>query len=294
MYRRPLGGQAVTWCPEWWRHAEAIARLDALWRAWEHLRLDPATGMSVWFRDHADHHMAVLLSADGPFKGCKPDKGHAERLPAFPLTDAARRAVLERARPAGARCVRRRRGRPLRGRQPIPDPASPAQQSPVESDGRFAPVDSRSTVCNGICQVRWRGLLGDDRRSWEHLRMGPDEHAEVWMGLPIDLATGRTPLMTNPEFTQRDLEDAYASGRTDAYRELLPFHGVDRVAFPTDREQFDAAVLYEQRLLEHHRWVLSLLYDDAFTERQMQGRLRDVRREVPQRVDAAAARGSTA
>ena len=86
MYRRPLGGQAVTWCPEWWRHAEAIARLDALWRAWEHLRLDAATGASVWFRDHADHHMAVLLSADGPFKGCKPD-GHAERLPAFPLTD---------------------------------------------------------------------------------------------------------------------------------------------------------------------------------------------------------------
>lgn len=86
MYRRPLGGQGVTWCPEWWRHAEAIARLDALWRAWEHLRLDAATGASVWFRDHADHHMAVLLSADGPFKGCKPD-GHAERLPAFPLTD---------------------------------------------------------------------------------------------------------------------------------------------------------------------------------------------------------------
>jgi hypothetical protein len=86
MYRRPLGGGGVTWCPEWWRHAEAIARLEALWRAWEHLRLDPATGMSVWFRDHADHHMAVLLNADGPFKGCSKDKGHGERLPALPLT----------------------------------------------------------------------------------------------------------------------------------------------------------------------------------------------------------------
>ncbi len=85
MYRRPLGGQGVTWCPEWWRHAEAIARLEALWRAWEHLRLDPATGMSVWFRDHADHHMAVLLSADGPFKGCKPKDGHGDRLDPFPL-----------------------------------------------------------------------------------------------------------------------------------------------------------------------------------------------------------------
>jgi hypothetical protein len=85
MYRRPLGGPSVTWCPQWWRHAEAIARLEALWRAWEHLRLDPATGMSVWFRDHADHHMAVLLSSDGPFKGCKPKEGHDERLDPFPL-----------------------------------------------------------------------------------------------------------------------------------------------------------------------------------------------------------------
>ena len=39
-YRRNLGAPGLTWCPEWWRHAEAIARLDALWRAWEHLRLD--------------------------------------------------------------------------------------------------------------------------------------------------------------------------------------------------------------------------------------------------------------
>jgi len=85
MYRRPLGGQGVTWCPEWWRHAEAIARLDALWRAWEHLRLDAATGASVWFRDHADHHMPVLLSTDGPFKGCKPDR-HGERLDPLPLS----------------------------------------------------------------------------------------------------------------------------------------------------------------------------------------------------------------
>lgn len=86
MYRRPLTGQGTTWCPEWWSHAEAVARLEALWRAWEYLRLDPATGMSVWFRDHADYHMAVLLSADGPFKGCKPDK-HAERLDPLPLVE---------------------------------------------------------------------------------------------------------------------------------------------------------------------------------------------------------------
>lgn len=59
------------WCPEWWRHPEAISRLEALWRAWESLRLDPTTGMSVWWRDHCDHHLPRLLDrAGGPFAQC--------------------------------------------------------------------------------------------------------------------------------------------------------------------------------------------------------------------------------
>jgi hypothetical protein len=88
MYRRSVSGSGTTWCPEWWNHAEGIARLEALWRAWEFLRLDPHTGMSVWFRDHADHHMSVLLNADGPFKGCKP-AAHAERLEQLPTRPPA-------------------------------------------------------------------------------------------------------------------------------------------------------------------------------------------------------------
>ncbi len=82
LYRRSLNGHHRVWCPQWWRHDEAVARLDALWHAWEHLRLDPATGMSVWFRDHADHHMSILLDADGPLKGC--DATHTQR-PLQPL-----------------------------------------------------------------------------------------------------------------------------------------------------------------------------------------------------------------
>lgn len=67
-YRRELSRQGTyKWDARWWMHPEAVARLDALWRAWEHLRNDPATGMSVWWRDHADHHMGVLMSPDGPF-----------------------------------------------------------------------------------------------------------------------------------------------------------------------------------------------------------------------------------
>ncbi len=66
-YRRRVDGQRVVWAAEWWKYSEAVARLDALWRAWEHLRQDAQTGMSVWFRDHAEHHMSVLLSVSGPF-----------------------------------------------------------------------------------------------------------------------------------------------------------------------------------------------------------------------------------
>lgn len=86
-YRRAIDDRNRFWCPSWWRHTEAIARLEALWRSWEHLRLDPATGVSVWFRDHADAQMAVLLSPEGPFKYCTTDKGHSDRLKPLPLDD---------------------------------------------------------------------------------------------------------------------------------------------------------------------------------------------------------------
>src|SRR5664280_1942708 len=38
-YARPLS-PAVRWCARWWDHAEAISRLEALWRVWEVARLD--------------------------------------------------------------------------------------------------------------------------------------------------------------------------------------------------------------------------------------------------------------
>lgn len=65
--RPRIDGRPLRWAADWWRYPEAVARLTALWQAWEHLRLDPATGPSVWWRDHFDHHMAVLLGENGPF-----------------------------------------------------------------------------------------------------------------------------------------------------------------------------------------------------------------------------------
>ena len=88
VYRRQLTatGDKTTWCPEWWKHAEAIIRLEALWRAWEHLRLDGRTGMSVWLKDHLDHHLPVLTDAHGgPFNGCRPDRHADQPLGEFQL-----------------------------------------------------------------------------------------------------------------------------------------------------------------------------------------------------------------
>ena len=84
VYRRSVDATAMTWCREWWRHPEAYLRLDALWRAWEFLRRQPATGMAVWMRDYCDPHMTVLLSESGPFKGCEPGRHAAYELRPLP------------------------------------------------------------------------------------------------------------------------------------------------------------------------------------------------------------------
>ncbi|MGQ4615074.1 DUF4913 domain-containing protein [Nocardia sp. R7R-8] len=85
VYRRQVTDLSDTvWCPEWWQHAEAVARLDALWRAWEHYRQDASTGLSVWFLDHADPHMAKLFDPKGPFKYCSVRNGHKDMLSPLP------------------------------------------------------------------------------------------------------------------------------------------------------------------------------------------------------------------
>jgi hypothetical protein len=82
VFRRKLGGQ-YRWCARWWAHAEAVSRLTALWRAWEAMRLEPATGISDWYGAHLDHHLIILLGPDGPFCQCDPKAGVHLELPAF-------------------------------------------------------------------------------------------------------------------------------------------------------------------------------------------------------------------
>ncbi|WP_329125106.1 DUF4913 domain-containing protein [Streptomyces sp. NBC_01353] len=66
-------------------HPVAIARLHALWLAWQELT-DPATcgytGPSAWHRDHYDPCRRELRNAAGPFSGCtKCEHQVAHRLP---------------------------------------------------------------------------------------------------------------------------------------------------------------------------------------------------------------------
>lgn len=58
------------WCSRWFHHVEAMARLEACWKAWEVLRLDPGTGASLWFRDQADPCMNALTAQEGPIARC--------------------------------------------------------------------------------------------------------------------------------------------------------------------------------------------------------------------------------
>lgn len=72
---------SVRWCPQWWRHAEAIVRLTALWRSWEAARAsEEAAAMADWLRGYLDPLNPVLLSPDGPFAACTPSR-HSDSEP---------------------------------------------------------------------------------------------------------------------------------------------------------------------------------------------------------------------
>jgi hypothetical protein len=83
----PVYGREVSsshpWCPRWWEHLEAIARLHALWLAWQECTdvTAGASGPSVWHRDHLGPAMAELRSPTGPFAGCKEGSHRAKSIP---------------------------------------------------------------------------------------------------------------------------------------------------------------------------------------------------------------------
>ncbi|MFK0160699.1 DUF4913 domain-containing protein [Streptomyces sp. NPDC090493] len=95
---------SATWCASWWAHPAAVARLHAVWLAWQELT-DPETcgrtGPSVWHRDHLDPMVAQLRDASGPFGGCmtNPDRSQHSDLPSPPVEPLPGRATAAEAVP---------------------------------------------------------------------------------------------------------------------------------------------------------------------------------------------------
>ncbi|MEU0360429.1 DUF4913 domain-containing protein [Streptomyces cyaneofuscatus] len=74
---------ARPWCPRWWEHHEAVARLYGLWMAWQAQTGGGSDlrGPAVWHRDFLDPVMNSLRDPIGPFAGCKPGSHRPKDIP---------------------------------------------------------------------------------------------------------------------------------------------------------------------------------------------------------------------
>lgn len=73
------------WCKHWALHPEAVALLDALWRAWEVNRLDAGTAMAGWWVNVFYPAMDRLMAPRGTFELCmKGDHRDPPELPTEP------------------------------------------------------------------------------------------------------------------------------------------------------------------------------------------------------------------
>ena len=71
----PVPG-GVQWCPRWWLHPEAAARVTALWLAWEACNRDGGTAPAAWWVNYADPIMRELFEPQAAFAGCSPARSH--------------------------------------------------------------------------------------------------------------------------------------------------------------------------------------------------------------------------
>lgn len=86
-WRHRLRINETHWCALWWDHPEAITRLEAVWEAYEVMRLFDAPSLSVWIKDHLDAHMTALTAPTGPFIRCNAEQGIHEQLPLWPVKE---------------------------------------------------------------------------------------------------------------------------------------------------------------------------------------------------------------
>lgn len=66
--------RTFNWCAQWDEHPEAVARLHALWTAWETAQRNPDTGMTHWYVHFADPIVHELTATRGTFISCGHDR----------------------------------------------------------------------------------------------------------------------------------------------------------------------------------------------------------------------------
>ncbi|CAL9677696.1 hypothetical protein SUDANB95_08023 (plasmid) [Actinosynnema sp. ALI-1.44] len=72
-------GGAMLWCRRWPEHHDAVERFTALYHAHRELAAtDDPLWLSVYLRDHLDHHLGVLTGPGGSFAACASEE-HADR-----------------------------------------------------------------------------------------------------------------------------------------------------------------------------------------------------------------------
>lgn len=77
VFDRTISPTQTCWCPQWWKHAEAVFDLIALWQSFEHMHVnDGPTWSARWLTLFAYPIMDRLTSPAGTFRACSPAKGH--------------------------------------------------------------------------------------------------------------------------------------------------------------------------------------------------------------------------
>ncbi|WP_137875584.1 DUF4913 domain-containing protein [Rhodococcus sp. Q] len=96
--RKVTDGSPLSWDARWWLYPEVVARLTALYYAYEESRASTSgLAMSSWWIQHLEPHLRVILDGDtGPMANARTDGSFSgwPRMPAEPVPSEVRDLLL--------------------------------------------------------------------------------------------------------------------------------------------------------------------------------------------------------